>query len=607
MRNASLTKNSGHSAVLRLAKIGVFSVFFLLQFLSLDTPAQDFLPEKFDKALIEESLRDQEILREEMLLEQEILREEMEQIRLEIQRIMREITASMKGEAQKLQAELEGLKEETQRIQQEILATLQKSKQDFIEGQGEMRKELQKMRQEAKAMTEEIQEVLQEQKQVWQQETAALQGSLVDARKEMNAAKVNAEEALQSSRSAITDFKKEKEMTMADSRAKSDMAMSEAGEAFQESQNDYKIASSSITKELMADMKEIRENMQKRQTAQKRDSENTQHEVLAALQTAKNQRLKELTRDAARQKLQKKKNIRAKELQTRKKEQTAKVEKRKALVRKPAAKTPDKKRKEKQKTERQKEQKKSALIKKKAEKQRETKKAKKTVTRKSDSRPSPKAIEEDSVLTSPQGRPAALKDASPGALDKEIDAEFGRPDEKKRLPVPVEEDEKLVIVADIQAKTAEEPLQEKVSGFSKNITNLKTELKKESGNPGALLVKLGDAYLEAQRFISSQKDAKDRQKILALSENQEFLLGSYEQAVWAYKLSLTFNHKSAETHFKVGKLYDEMGDGINALMHAKLALQIFKRHDNSRQMEETLAFIETLTKKYKTKSEKNNA
>jgi hypothetical protein len=572
MRNASLTKNPDHSAVLRLAKIGIFSVFFLLQFLSLDTPAQDFVPEKFDKALIQESLRDQKFLREEMLLEQEILREEMEQIRLEIQRIMREITASMKGEAQKLQAELEGLKEETQRIQQEILATLQKSKQDFIEGQEEMRKELHNMRQEAKAMTEEIQEVLQEQKLVWQQETAALQGSLVNARIEMNAAKVNAETALQSSRSAITDFKKEKEVTMADSRAKSDMAMSEAGEAFKESQNDYKIASSSITKELMADMKETRENMQKRQTAQKRDSENTQHEVLAALQTAKNQRLKELTRDATRQKLQKKKNIRAKEVQTRKKEQTAKVEKRKALVRKPAAKTPDKKRKEKQKTERQKEQKKSALIKKKAEKQ-----------------------------------PDALKDASPGALDKEIDAEIGRPEEKKRLPGPIEKDENLVIVADAKAKTAEEPLQEKVSGFSKNITNLKTALKKESGNPGALLVKLGDAYLEAQRFISSQKDAKDRQKILSISENQEFLLGSYEQAAWAYKLSLTFNHKSAETHFKVGKLYDEMGDGVNALMHAKLALQIFKRDDNSRQIEETLAFIEILTKKFKIKSEKNNA
>ena len=570
MRNASLTKNPGHSAVLRSAKIGIFSVFFLLQFLSLDTPAQDFLPEKFDKALIQESLRDQEFLREEMLLEQEILREEMEQIRLEIQRIMREITLSMKGEAQKLQAELEGLKEETQRIQQEILATLQKSKQDFIEGQEEMRKELLNMRQEAKAMTEEIQEVLQEQKLVWQQETAVLQGSLVTARKEMNAAKVNAETALQSSRSAITDFKKEKEVTMADSRAKSDMAMSEAGEAFKESQNDYKIAVSSITKELMADMKETRENMQKRQTAQKRDSENTQHEVLAALQTAKNQRLKELTRDATRQKLQKKKNIRAKEVQTRKKEQTAKVEKRKAPVRKPAAKTPDKKRKEKQKTERQKEQKKSALIKKKAEKQ-----------------------------------PDVLKPASPGALDKEIDAKIGRPEEKKRRPI--EKDENLVIVATAKAKTAEEPLQEKVSGFSKNITNLKTELKKESGNPGALLVKLGDAYLEAQRFISSQKDAKDRQKILALSENQDFLLGSYEQAAWAYKLSLTFNHKSAETHFKVGKLYDEMGDGVNALMHTKLALQIFKRRDNSRQIEETLAFIEILTKKYKIKSEKNNA
>ncbi len=46
----------------------------------LHTPAQDFKPEKFDKALLEDSIK-----------EQAILREEMEQIRLEMQRIMEEI------------------------------------------------------------------------------------------------------------------------------------------------------------------------------------------------------------------------------------------------------------------------------------------------------------------------------------------------------------------------------------------------------------------------------------------------------------------------------------------------------------------------------------
>ena len=101
MPNTFLTKSSGRSTFLRIAVLCLFSGFLLLPGLSLISTAhaQDFVPEKFDKSLIEDSLRDQEILREEMLLEQEILREEMEQIRLEIQRIMREIALSMKEEA----------------------------------------------------------------------------------------------------------------------------------------------------------------------------------------------------------------------------------------------------------------------------------------------------------------------------------------------------------------------------------------------------------------------------------------------------------------------------------------------------------------------------
>ncbi len=167
-------------------------------------------------------------------------------------------------------------------------------------------------------------------------------------------------------------------------------------------------------------------------------------------------------------------------------------------------------------------------------------------------------------------------------------------------------EEELVVasLSDAPAKTAEKSSQEKVSRFSKNITDLKKELKKANGNPGILLAKLGDAYLEAQRFISSQKGEEERQKLFDLSEDQGLLLGSYEQAAWAYKLSLNFTKKSAETHLKIGKIYDEMADGQNALMHAKLAHQIFKKRDNSNQMKETQAFIEMLTTKYENGSAK---
>ena len=66
---------------------GTFFIgILLLQCFLLFSPvqAQDFKPEKFDKSLLNESLA-----------EQEILREEMEQIRLEMQRIMEEIKLAM--------------------------------------------------------------------------------------------------------------------------------------------------------------------------------------------------------------------------------------------------------------------------------------------------------------------------------------------------------------------------------------------------------------------------------------------------------------------------------------------------------------------------------
>jgi hypothetical protein len=69
-------------------------------------------------------------------------------------------------------------------------------------------------------------------------------------------------------------------------------------------------------------------------------------------------------------------------------------------------------------------------------------------------------------------------------------------------------------------------------------------------------------------------------------------------------LALAFNHKSAETHLKIGKIYDEMQDGKNALMFANLAHQIFKRNHKSSQMDEAQSFIDQLTAKYENKPEK---
>lgn len=128
--------------------------------------------------------------------------------------------------------------------------------------------------------------------------------------------------------------------------------------------------------------------------------------------------------------------------------------------------------------------------------------------------------------------------------------------EKKPKQEKAVEDEAELVVAslpDAPVKSSEESPQAKLSRFSKNISSLKNNLKNTNGNPEALLAKLGDAYLEAQRFMNSQTDTEERQNLLDLSDNGDLLLGSYEQAAWAYKLALTFNRKNAETHLKIGK------------------------------------------------------
>ena len=92
------------------------------------------------------------------------------------------------------------------------------------------------------------------------------------------------------------------------------------------------------------------------------------------------------------------------------------------------------------------------------------------------------------------------------------------------------EEEAEVVVASLPntpVKSSEETPQAKLSRFSKNILGLKNNLKNNDGNPGTLLAKLGEAYLEAQRFMDSQMDDEEKQNLLDLSENGDLVLGSY--------------------------------------------------------------------------------
>jgi len=51
-------------------------------------------------------------------------------------------------------------------------------------------------------------------------------------------------------------------------------------------------------------------------------------------------------------------------------------------------------------------------------------------------------------------------------------------------------------------------------------------------------------------------------------------------------------------HLEIGKIYNEVNDGDNAIIYSKLAHLLFKKNKNFSKMQEALNFIESLTIKY---------
>ena len=81
----------------------------------------------------------------------------------------------------------------------------------------------------------------------------------------------------------------------------------------------------------------------------------------------------------------------------------------------------------------------------------------------------------------------------------------------------------------------------------------------------------------AQPFIDSLDDMEEL-ALLQFANKKGLPLGSYEQAAWAFKIALTFNINKAETYMQIGKIYNEVNDGDNAIMYARLAYLLFKKN-----------------------------
>ena len=166
----------------------------------------------------------------------------------------------------------------------------------------------------------------------------------------------------------------------------------------------------------MDEMKETRKKMQRKQKAHKRDSKNAQREVLAALKTAKNQRIAELKKDSGRKKIQKKKATRSMHKQVKKREQIKKSEKRQALLSK--AKTKRRKTAEKKKAQ------KRSKIKDKAYKRTlDSRKAKKQIIKKPYSKQSPIAGRKLPISKVSKDKQKSLDKNIPDTLGREFNKE----------------------------------------------------------------------------------------------------------------------------------------------------------------------------------------
>ena len=150
-------------------------------------------------------------------------------------------------------------------------------------------------------------------------------------------------------------------------------------------------------------------------------------------------------------------------------------------------------------------------------------------------------------------------------------------------------------------KATLEEQKQKLFDFGNQIKILRKKVKTKSGSASKEFIEFGNKYLETQRFIDSLDDL-EKLALLTFSNQNNIHLGSYEKAVWAFKIALTFNRNQGETHLTIGKIYDEITDGKNAIMYARLANLVFIKKNNQAKMQEVQSFIESLEKKYDDKN-----
>lgn len=71
-----------------------------------------------------------------------------------------------------------------------------------------------------------------------------------------------------------------------------------------------------------------------------------------------------------------------------------------------------------------------------------------------------------------------------------------------------------------------------------------------------------------------------------------------EEAIREFKKSLQHNPNKAATHFNLGLTYDDVGDGLQAIVHAEQALQLFTEGNVAKNIATAQKLLNKFRKKY---------
>jgi hypothetical protein len=135
--------------------------------------------------------------------------------------------------------------------------------------------------------------------------------------------------------------------------------------------------------------------------------------------------------------------------------------------------------------------------------------------------------------------------------------------------------------------------QAKLIQFSRLIKKLQRQLSRASRNNRRIFIELGDVYLESQRYLNSL-DSAERVKLTRYAPHSGISLGSYELALWTYKVALNKNPEDGDTNFLMGKIFSEIGNNSEALERVRNAEHLFTKYREPDKAAETRSFIDSL-------------